>query len=676
MVAVQFCAVGALVSAALAQQVPVAVPSSSELAGTYLWQCGDLKVPTACAITHEGLVAVADAAGEVVGLSAADGSVRWRTSSAGNEKLLNPAGIAVCLDGSLLVSDARRGRVDRFDADGNWKARFAPTVALAAPTSIAVGTLKDSKTGCVAVVDEAVHEIVVLSVDGDEICRILRDRMTMKDGSRAWPSHLAFVGGGLLAVSSTQSHQIFVIDIAQVQGGAASAPVLPPTLSTLSTWGGRGPFPGLFNQPMGIAFDEGWLWIADEFNHRIARQSCNDKSRGEGKLAYGQHAVFPRAGEGAVHYPVAIAVAHDVAMGSTRGPLAVVCEPFERRVQAFVPSALEEPADLRLILPKLEGVQSHFGGAAAIAGSRGGERLFLHDPESATIVVFDLSRAEPVHVSTLSSAGSKPHESGRIDAMVALRSGHRLLVADGANRRLALWELTPPPKEVIFEPFMGRLVKTRSYARLELAPDALIVSLAQDFQERIFALCADGPRIVTLDPTLRSATTHPITAPDTSARAVAIACAEDGSVGVLFDAPAAICQYRFEADKWVAAGTLKLESVVHGRNLAAGAAGEWWVVDDGNDCVIVTHGEAASTRVGTRGVADGAFWLPAACARDANGSMYVVDSGNHRCQRFSARGIWQSTFSLGRTYTRARTADEVLKVRKSPAAATPRGPNR
>ncbi len=673
MVAVQFCAISAFVSAALAQQVPVAVPSSSELAGTYLWSCSELKVPMGCAITHDGLVAVADAAGEVVGLSAADGSVRWRASTAGSERLLNPAGIAVLSDGSLLVTDVRRGRVDRFGADGSWKARFAPAVALAAPTSIAVGTLSDAKTECVAVVDEAVHEIVLLSTDGNEICRVMRDRLLMKDGSHALPSHVAFVGSGLLAVSSTQSHQIFVVEVAQQSGVAPTARIDAPRTST---WGGRGPFPGLFNQPMGIAFDGGWLWIADEFNHRVARQSCTDKSRGEGKLAYGQHAVFPRAGEGAVHYPVAIAVAHDVAMGSTRGPLAVVCEPFERRVQAFVPSALEEPADVRLILPKLEGVQSHFGGAATIAGSRGGERLFLHDPESATIVVFDLSRAEPAHVSTLSGAGTKPHESGRIDAMVALRSGQRLLVADGANRRLALWELTPPPKDVIFEPFMGRLVKTRAYARLDLASDATIVSLAQDAQERIFALCPDGPRIVTLDRSLRRATTHPITAPDTTARAVAIACADDGSVGVLFDSPAVICQYRFEADQWVAAGTVKLDSVVHGRNLAAGAPGEWWVVDDASDTVVVTHGDATPTRVGSRGVADGAFWLPAACARDANGAMYVVDSGNHRSQRFSADGVWQMTFSLGRTYTRARTADEVLKVRKKPTAATPRGPNR
>lgn len=660
-------AVGALLCSASAQQVPVAVPSSSELAGTYLWQCGDLKVPVGCAITSDGIVAVADAAGEVVGLSTADGRVLWRTSKVGGEKLLNPAGIAARSDGLLLVTDARRGAVDLVGADGTWMARFAPSVALVRPTSIAVGTLKGTQQACVAVVDEGSHEIIVISQGGDELVRMTRDMLPMKDRSFAWPSHVAFVGDGLLAVSATQSHQLFVVEIAELKGAAATRPTL------VSTWGGRGPFPGLFNQPMGIAFDGSWLWIADEFNHRVSRQSCSETVKGAGKLAYGQHAVFPRAGEGAVHYPVAVAVARSVAIGSTRGPLAVVCEPFERRVQAFVPSALEEPADLRLILPKLEGVQSHFGGAATIAGSLGSERLFLHDPESATIVVFDLSRAEPVHVSTLSGAGTKPHESGRIDAMVALKSKNRLLVADGANRRLALWQLTPTPKDLIFEPFMGRLVTTRAYSRLDLPPDAVIASLAQGANEKIFALCPEGPRIVTLDGSLRIASTHPISAPDTSARAVAIACALDGSLGVLFDSPAVIYQYRFEGDQWVAAGTVPLPSEVHGRNLTAGAAGEWWVVDDANDCVIVTEGTAVARRVGSRGVADGAFWLPAACARDANGAMYVVDSGNHRGQRFGSVGDWQLTFSLGRSYTRPRTADEVMRVRKKPDPPTSRG---
>lgn len=659
----------AFVSMAFAQVVPVATPSSSDLAGTYLWQCNALHFPVACEITHEGLVAVADASGELIGISAADGAIRWRTTKAGEEALVDPAGVAALPDGSLLVTDRRRGRVEHFSAQGVWIDRFAPEIALAAPTSIATGALI-TREKCVAIVDEARHEIVIASDDGKEIRRIARDQLLMLDGSHALPFHVAFVGVGLLAVSATEHHQIFILKLGDGTGDDRDGSIVQ------ATWGGRGPFPGLFNQPAGIAADGSWLWIADQFNHRIARQSHTLASKGEGKLAYGQHAVWPRAGAGAVHYPVAIAVARDVAMGNARGGLAVVCEPFERRVQAFAPSAIEEPADLRLILPKLEGVQSHFGGAATISCGR----LFFHDPESATVVVFDLSRGEPIHVSTLSAAGTKPHESGRIDAMVALRgtqSGpQRLLVADGANRRLALWELTPAPQELIFEPFMGKLVKTRPYARLDLPPDASIVSLAQDAQEKIFALCADGPRIVTLDPSLRTATTRQIAGPDTTARAVSMACADDGTVGVLFDTPSVICTYRFDQDGWKSAGIVALSRVVHGRYLAAGPRGEWWVVDDASDQVVVCNGDGTMRSVGSRGVADGELWLPGAVARGAADEMYVVDGGNHRGQRFDANGAWQMTFSLGRTYTRARTTDEVMRVRKKKdAPPAPRVPS-
>ncbi len=659
-------ALSAVLSQAAPQQVPVAVPSSSELAGRYLWQCDALREPVACAITHEGLVAVADASGEIIGISGADGSIRWRSNSAGDERLVAPAGIAAHPDGSLLVSDARRRKVDRFSSAGAWIARFAPNCAIGEPTAIAIGSLQGGATECTAIVDDARHEIALISSTGESLRRITRSDLLLKDGALAIPSTVAFVAPGRLAVGSTDQHAIFLLDL----GDGLS----PPRVE--ASWGGRGPFPGLFNQPVGVASDGKWLWIADQFNHRVARQSWTPPTSGEGKLAYGQHAVFPRAGEGAVHYPVAIAVGRNLVRGNglacERPSLAVVCEPFERRVQAFEPRFDEEPLDLRLILPKLEGVQSHFGAAATIAGGR----LFMHDPESATIVVFDLSRGAPIHVSTLSGAGAKPHETGRIDAMVALADGRRLLVADGANKRLALWELTERPKEIIFEPFMGRLVKTRPYARLDLPVDGSIASLAVasvDGAPMIYALSPEGPSIVSLDGSLRTASTALITAPDTTARAVSIACADDGRIGVLYDSPAVIAIYTWRGAQWVPDGTLALPSVGRGCTLSAGNEGAWWVVDRAHDCVQIVTTAGIVRTVGSSGVADGSFWLPSATARAADGAMYAVDSGNHRGQRFGVDGTWQLTFSLGRSYTRARTADEVLRVRTKRDAPAAQG---
>lgn len=595
----------------------------------------------ACAIGRDALVVVADAAGALVGLSGADGRVLWRTTDAGGEKLLEPSGIAALPDGSILLADRRRRRIDHFSAGGVWIDRFGGEVALQSPGHIAVGTVGAPPVVRVAVVDDASGEIALCSEQGTEVRRISSEQLVKKDGSRCAPCGVAFCSEGMLAVTADDQNQVFVLDVA---GDSEKSLVA-------KSWGGRGPFPGLFNRPLGIESDGKWLFIADQFNHRVSRQ---DES-GQGQLAYGQHAVRPREGEGAVHYPTDIAV---------RSGLAVVCEPFERRVQAFAPGVAAEPIDIRLVLPKLEGVQSHFGAAAA----RDGERFFMHDPESSSIVVFDLSKGQPLHVSNLGSAGAKPHEFGSIDAMLALADGTRLLVADGGNRRLALWELTPPPKEIIFEPFMGRLVKTRSYDRLGLPLGSTIVGLARGGTGEVFALSGDGPMIATLDASLRTAAAAPIAAPDTTARACAIAVGSSGVVGVLFDRPAQLCLFNQVEGKWTTAGTIALPDVVSAQGLVAMNNNEWLVVDAWGDGVQLVASDGRSRRFGSRGVADGQFWLPGAAAMSSGGDIYVVDSGNHRAQKFSHDGEWQLTFSLGRAYSKARTTDEVLKIRKKPPA--------
>ena len=618
-----------------------------------------LRAPVGCAIAPSGTVAVADAAGEVIGLSASDGRVLWRTSTVGGEAMASPSAVAFMGDGSFLVADSRRGRLDRFSQAGEWIGPFAPEAAVGLPTAIATGEWGTPATGIAAVIDASTGAIIVLSTLGVELARI--DTATHAAGAATAlaPSGLAFIGHGLLAVTARTQSKVIILDLGDGSGKARPRVV--------GSWGGRGAFPGFFNSPQGLASAGGWIFVADQFNHRVARHDA----AGKGQLAYGQHAVQPRGGEGAVHYPVAVAVAASVSMGAKSGPLAVVCEPFERRVQAYSVELGPEPADLRLVLPKLEGVQSHFGAAA----SRDGQRLFLQDPESCSVVVFDLSRGQPIHVTSIGSSGTKPHEFGSIDAMLALDGGLRLLVADGVNRRLALWQLTEPPKDLIFEPFMAKLVKTRPYDRLGLPEGASIVGLTHAPTGEILALSESGPTVVTLDESLRTASTAPLPLPDTLARPSAIAADSSGTVAVLIDDPAAVATFTRTAAGWTPAGVRPLMGVLRARAIAAAGDGRWLVVDDWGDAVIELLSDGSQRLVGSRGVADGEFWLPSALAVGPGGDVYVVDSGNHRAQRFDPKLVWEMTFSLGRTYTRARTADDVLRVRtRKPAPPPPAAP--
>ncbi|MHC4832843.1 MAG: NHL repeat-containing protein, partial [Planctomycetota bacterium] len=59
---------------------------------------------------------------------------------------------------------------------------------------------------------------------------------------------------------------------------------------------------------------------------------------------------------------------------------------------------------------------------------------------------------------------------------------------------------------------------------------------------------------------------------------------------------------------------------------------------------------------GTTGTADGELWSPRGLAVCEDGTVIVVDTGNHRVQGFSADDAsWRIVFSLGRASTRKRT---------------------
>jgi DNA-binding beta-propeller fold protein YncE len=630
------------------------VPSSATLAGTPAWEAVAIESPVACAIDPAGQVVVADSSGEVIALSARDGSVRWRVAAAGDEPFIEPSGIAVEPGGTLLVSDARARRIFRLAKDGGRVGTLDAQSPIAVPGSLAVDP-SASGGGRIAIVDRADGGVHIVLPSGQS-CGRLPQALFVVDGASCVPTSVAFRPNGELIVAAAEQDRVFVIGFATDTSSARR----------IAAWGGRGPFPGLFRGPSGVAAAGEWIYVADTFNHRICRQDAN----GQGRLAYGQHAIRPRDGNGAVHYPSAISVSASVQRGDSAGPLAVACEPFERRVQAFVPGLAAEPADMRLELPNLDGVQSHFGGAAAF----GGDRLAMHDPESGTVVILDMLGGQPRHVSNMSASGAKPHETGRIDALWMDARGRRVLLADGGLRRLALWELTERPAQIIFEPFMAKLVKTRPYDRLDSGANCMVVALARGTQGDVLALAQPGPRIVRLDPSLRTVESVPLSLPDTTAQPAGLAVASDGRVAVLLDRPAMLCFFERTATAYEARGVLPLREIRDARSVAALDGGEWLIADSAGDQVAWVGAEGILRRVGTRGVADGQLWLPSAVVGDAEGRAIVVDSGNHRAQRFGAAGAWEMTFSLGRTYTRARTADEVLKV-KRPTPAPMGAPN-
>ena len=631
---------------------PTVPPNSSNvLAGTFMWERDGFVEPIACAAVGEGRFVVADASGVVRAVSVQDGQPIWSADRGAGGFFVRPASVAPYGDGAVLVSDPARGVVAMLSsADGSdlgaWPAegelRRAWDVAAIVPGAIASAPGPSDAPRVVVADAEAPGRVVVC--DGAAL-RIVPLPFTA--------AGVAIAADGSIMLSDRDGHRVMRLG----PDMPADLSVAPPAVM----WGGRGPYPGLLNSPRGLCAAGPWILVADEHNHRIVR--CD--SGGAGKLAYGQHAVRPRAGQGAVHYPVG--VAHDAESG-----IALICEPFERRVQAYRVNLDPEPADVRVVLPSLEGVQSHFGQGA----DADGQRLVMQDPESSSVVVFDLSLDAPAHVSTLGMAGTKPHEFVRIGSMAMSGGGALVCVADEGARRLSLWSLSPREDELRFNPFAGHLVCTRSYASLGIGPSEGVVDVVA--VEGGFLLLAGGsargtasPKALQVGALLESHAQRALPPPG-EGRWLPRAIASDPRDGRVVwvagraEAPAGA------AMRWVLVGEgvqeLDAQDPV---DLCVTGDGRALVCDRLGDRVIevaMRPKQAEGTRVdappaarawGGRGAADGSLWLPVGVLMHGD-TVYVVDGGNHRGQAFSADGAWRSTFGLGRSYTRPRSEAEVL----------------
>ena len=651
--------------------------SSNVLAGTFAWERDGFVEPIACAAVGGGRFIVVDACGIVRAMSADGGETLWSVDRGAGAAFVRPVAVAAYGDGAALVSDPGRGVVAILStADGSdlgaWPAegelRRAWDSAALVPGAIASAPGPSDVPR--VVVADACAPGRMLICDGDA---------TRVVNLRSVASGIAIAADGSIMVSDRDGHCVTRVGPDMPVDRAEA----PPTV----TWGGRGPYPGLLNSPRGLCAAGPWILIADEHNHRIVRCDAN----GAGKLAYGQHAVRPRAGSGKVHYPAA--VTYDVESG-----LALICEPFERRVQAYRVNLDPEPAEVRVVLPSLEGVQSHFG----MGVDADGMRLAMQDPESSSVVIFDLSLDAPAHVSTLGMAGTKPHEFVRITALAMSGGGALLCIADDGARRVTLWSLGPREPALRYNPFAGRLVSTRTYESLGLLPDEGIadaISVAEGF-----LLLVDpglrgttSPRMIFADHLLVEHASRTVAAPG-EGRWMPRALAMDQRTSRMAwiagraGAPAGVPM------RWVLVGdTVRELDVQDPVDLCTAADGRHLIIDRLGDRVVDVPAEgqepvpdpaAASRRAvrmwGGTGAADGSLWLPLGIARLGD-AVYVVDGGNHRGQAFRSDGTWVSTFGLGRSYTRPRSEAEVRglpgaragadRPAAAPPSASPAAPN-
>lgn len=622
-----------------------------------------------------GDLLIADPAAGLVGI-VRDGALVGTLPEPRGVSGWRPDSIGRGVDGTVLVGDAGAGRIDRFgvalespgDRSGNrhgssageW--RWIESVDLGTvrgPVSpIAVG---ETRRG-VLFVDGAADRVFEVSSGGREGDSRERRELDGDGIPGGWgrPTDLVVAADGRIFVTDADRHRVLRFD---AEG------------RFLGAFGERGPFPGLFQDPVGLDLAGDRLYVSDRLNHRISIFDLEGRSRGQ----WGMHAVIPREGEGRIHYPVDVAIAPDA------GAAAVV-EPFERRVQLFDAADQSDAGPGTVAeLPSLDGVTSHFGAGVAADG----DLVVLWEPETAAVVVFDWRGEVPIHVSSFGGPGTSADRFGRVTAAAVDDASQRIALADPGLDRLAFVDLDRNPEAGLrLDPFMARTAGTVSFERIEAQIAALAgrsdtppiepVDLAWSGDGGLLLLEKRLGRVVSLAPMPSVREGHlPLPSEVTAVwgpggtgggafvEPIAMSLSPEGDAVAVLDAggPAGPARVAVLSLDGIPRGGFELPRMLHSLDEHPIAPGglAWtetgFAISDRLSDRLMLFDDSGVLRheVGTTGTADGELWSPQGLAIRDDGTVVVVDTGNHRVQGFSADDAsWRVVFSLGRASTRQR----------------------
>jgi len=486
------------------------------------------------------------------------------------------------------------------------------------------------------VADAGRAEIVRFDANGREVERFGSPQLLE-------PAGIACGADGVVFACDRLGDCLWRFDAPQAAGGGRVATRL----------GEPGPNPGQFSSPRDVDIlrvegGSSCLLVADELNHRIHVVT----ERGEFVGFFGMHALVPRQGEGRIHYPMSVAVAPD-------GKTIAVAEAFEDRVQLL--SLSDTPPEPDPALGTITEVSSHFGTESAGRGD-----LFAAvDVETASVPIFVADRTPPIHIATVGGSGASPMRFGEISALAIETDRARLWVADRVHRRIDMFDIVRDPAAVLMiDQFIPRLAKSVDLAafarRLSSGsaegvrtPDVVDIEFATGAEGGEGVLLLDRANLAVLRTDLRFARGEidPLPAEARSPEELALV---DGRVWVTD--PVARAVFAREDDGWRVLRALGGMPLLRPAGIAGVAPGVVVVGDGARDgCIVLSGGEARL--VGARGVYDEQFHQPESMSSTAMGWI-VVDRGNHRFQRFSAKEsdafAWNMTGGLGRWYDRKR----------------------
>jgi len=307
---------------------------------------------------------------------------------------------------------------------------------------------------------------------------------------------------------------------------------------------------------------------------------------------WGVHALLPHEGKGKLHYPNAVSISPD-------GATIIVCEGFEGRLQMFELGE-GEPESAPLIANV-----AHFGKQVDSYQ----DIILIAEPELGDVYLFRTGLSVPIPLTRFGGEGNAPHQFKWINGLW-IGDGEIKVVGDGNLKTFVYEHDSKSPFKQI--PGMVKFQKSQSHECLigPIDADSVMPSSSD------IAVTENGKAMWTVDGPNEAVTL--LTIPD------------------------------FEVVQTI-------DGFIEPEGIEIEQDGNILVSDIGASCIkrFSPSGELL-LKFGEKGYAPHQMYKPAGMTVLDDGTIVVVDWGNHRAQLYSRDGKWQSTFGRGRSWTREK----------------------
>ncbi len=610
----------------------MAIPSPYLLAmtfGTVGVDDGEFSSPTGIALDKDGHIYVADTDNHSIQKFEKDGKFvsRWGGEVGSEEGLFYyPRGLATDVDGNVYVADSGNNRIQKFDSDGNctraWgKFGFAWREADIGRFDVPWGVATD-KQGNLYASDTSNARIQKYQSDGTPLLKWGRDGAY--DGAFFYPRGIAVDFTNNIYVADEGNHRIQKFD----QRG-----------SFLTKWGREGSGPGQFKSPWGIACDAlGNVYVVDSGNHRIQKFDNN----GTFLCAWGNRGV----GEGQLNFASGIAVDNEGCV--------FVVDSGNSRVLKYFPTE-EELAKHEKAAPVEAGALAAPRGFVVKGGDTEVMLSWLEVPGALSYnLYFHTEPGLTQQAGTCIEGMTSPFTHTGLTNDITYYYALTALYGEGLESPLSEEVIATPVLIDMTAPQNPNAVLNHG-AFMTNSPDISVTLSAVDVDTGVAAYyLSENPMTPTATmpgwvenlPEYKFGTTVPFTLSPGDGQKTVYAWFKDANNNVSVPASTTILVntsgYLCVA-KWGKPG--RGASLLHGGEfmsplygLVVDQQGSLFVVDNGNNRVQKFDNSGNFIVLwGNFGTANGNFHNPTGIACDGDGNVYVVDTNNHRVQKFDGK---------------------------------------